>query len=387
MDSIGTLAGGISHDFNNLLTIINGLSEISLRKIKKNNPIHRDLKSIHAAGKKAEELTRKLLAFSRKQIIYPKIIDINLLISDLDKMLRRLIREDIKIEKKLFPHVLHIKADPSQIEQILINLVVNARDAISDRKDDNEKRIEISTKRVKVDQSLASDYPDSKPGNYILISVGDTGIGMNKATIEKIFEPFFTTKEKEHGTGLGMATVYGIIIQNKGFIKVKSEPGAGSTFDIYWPSADKELSVDDSLTEDIPEDESLRGKEHILTVEDDKDVRYFTRFALKNLGYAVTEASSGMEAIEIFKNSKSPKSTVDKIDMVITDLIMPGMNGKELAEKIKKMSKKIKILYTSGYEEAYIDDKDIINGDANFLQKPYTIKMLAIKVREVLNAD
>jgi PAS domain S-box-containing protein len=387
MDSIGTLAGGIAHDFNNLLTIINGLSEIALKKIEKDDPLFRDLRSIHAAGKKAEDLTRKLLGFSRKQIIHPKIIDINVLISDLDKMLRRLIREDIRIEKKLFPQVLHIKADPGQIEQILINLVVNARDAISERSYDPKKMISVRTQPIQIKESDLINYPDSRPGFYILISVSDTGIGMDRLTIDRVFEPFFTTKEKGHGTGLGMATVYGIVKQNDGFITINSAPGEGSTINIYWPSVDKEFATDDPFAESLPEDEGLGGNECILVVEDDKDVLYFTSFALRNLGYTVIESNSGREALLIIKNIKMSKTATEDIDLVIADLIMPGMNGKELADKIAEISDSIKVIFTSAYTEEYITDNEIIAQEDNFLPKPFTINMLAQKVRETIDFE
>jgi PAS domain S-box-containing protein len=389
MDSIGTLAGGIAHDFNNLLTIINGLSEIALRKTEETNPIYRDLRSIHAAGKKAEELTRKLLAFSRKQLINPKIIDINLLISDLDKMLRRLIREDIIITKELYTKILHIKADPSQIEQILINLVVNARDAISAKSKDrpSDKKIIISTFPEIITGSAQFDFTDLKPGNYVRISVTDSGIGMDRATIEKIFEPFYTTKEKGHGTGLGMATVYGIVKQNNGFVNVDSVPGQGTTISILWPSADEEIPVDETLSESMPEDDKLRGVESILVVEDDKDVLYFTSFALRNLGYNVLEATTGLDALQLVKSNNASKLKTVEFDLIITDLIMPGMNGKELAQNVGKISDSIKILFTSGYEETYITDNEIIAIEDHFLQKPFTIRVLAEKVRSILDAE
>jgi PAS domain S-box-containing protein len=386
MESIGTLAGGIAHDFNNLITIINGLSEISLRKLEEDHPIFRDLRSIFAAGKKAEELTRKLLAFSRKQIIHPKITDINIVISDLDKMLRRLIREDIDIEMNLFPQILHIKADPGQIEQILINLIVNARDAIGERQDNVEKKIKISTRPVKVDALFLKEHPDSQPGNYILISVSDSGIGMDDETIDKIFEPFYTTKEKGHGTGLGMSTVYGIIRQNSGFISIESKPNHGSLIDVYWPSVDENLPLEDPMTDFMPDDEKLRGKERILVVEDDHDVRYFTSFALRNLGYTVLEAKSGKEALDLAKHHISSDNGTESINLMITDLIMPGMNGKVLADKIVQLSDSIKIIYTSGYSEDYLDGENIIFEESRFLQKPFTIKMLAEKVKHVLTS-
>lgn len=386
MESIGTLAGGIAHDFNNLITIINGLSEISLRRLENDHPIYRDLRSIFAAGKKAEELTRKLLAFSRKQIIHPKITDINIVIADLDKMLRRLIREDIEIEMNLFPQILHIKADPGQIEQILINLIVNARDAIGERQDNVQKKIKISTRPVKIDESFSKENPDSQPGSYILISVIDSGIGMDNETIDKIFEPFYTTKEKGHGTGLGMSTVYGIIKQNSGFISIESKLNHGSTINVYWPSVDEKLPLEDPLTDFMPDDENLRGKECILVVEDDHDVRYFASFALRNLGYTVLEAKSGKEALDLAKHYISSENGSENIDLMITDLIMPGMNGKVVAEKIVKLSDSIKIIYTSGYSEESINGENIVFDEAKFLQKPFTIKMLAEKVKSILTS-
>lgn len=386
MESIGTLAGGIAHDFNNLITIINGLSEISLRRLENDHPIYRDLRSIFAAGKKAEELTRKLLAFSRKQIIHPKITDINIVIADLDKMLRRLIREDIEIEMNLFPQILHIKADPGQIEQILINLIVNARDAIGEKQDNVQKKIKISTRPVKIDESFSKENPDSQPGSYILISVSDSGIGMDNETIDKIFEPFYTTKEKGHGTGLGMSTVYGIIKQNSGFISIESKLNHGSIINVHWPSVDEKLPLEDPLTDFMPDDENLRGKECILVVEDDHDVRYFASFALRNLGYTVLEAKSGKEALDLAKHYISSENGSENIDLMITDLIMPGMNGKVVAEKIVKLSDSIKIIYTSGYSEESINGEKIVFDEARFLQKPFTIKMLAEKVKSILTS-
>jgi CheY-like chemotaxis protein len=326
------------------------------------------------------------LAFSRKQIIHPKITDINIVIADLEKMLRRLIREDIEIEMNLFPQILHIKADPGQIEQILINLIVNARDAIGERQENVQKKIKISTLPVKIDASFSKENPDSQPGTYILISVSDSGIGMDNETIDKIFEPFYTTKEKGHGTGLGMSTVYGIVKQNSGFISIESKLNHGSTINVHWPSVDEKLPQEDPLTDFMPDDENLRGKENILVVEDDHDVRYFTSFALRNLGYTVLEAKSGKEALDLAKHYISSENGSENIDLMITDLIMPGMNGKVVADKIVKLSDSIKIIYTSGYSEEYIDGENIVFDEASFLQKPFTIKMLAEKVKSILTS-
>jgi PAS domain S-box-containing protein len=377
MESIGTLAGGIAHDFNNLLTVIKGYSELALSKLNDSHPLQKDLMAVYSASERAENLTRQILAFSRKQIIQPRIVDINQIINSSNTMLRRIIGEDIDIRMNLAPDLPRIKADPGQIEQILINLIVNARDAILLKEDSSgEKKIIIQTGQTFLDESYVARHMGSSTGYYTIFSVSDDGIGMTEEVKQQIFEPFFTTKGKEKGTGLGLATVYGIVKQNNGYIWVYSEPGEGTTFKIYWPVTDEELTVIGSQEKSAPE---FSGKESILMVEDDKSVRDFTSAVLRGFGYKVNAAEDGQSALEqLSKNGYKP-------DLLITDLVMPGMNGKELAEKIKEMKPNIKILFTSGYTDSHIVRGGELEKDLNFLQKPYSIPELMSKVRQILD--
>lgn len=378
LEAIGTLAGGIAHDFNNLLTVINGHAEISLMNLESEHPSHRDIISILNAGKRAKNLTSQLLAFSRKQIYNPKIIEINQAITGLDKMLRRLIGEDISIETNLRENIPAIKADPGQIEQILINLIVNARDAINEKGAATlEKKIIIETNNTDLDQSFVEKHTGSSSGPHVVITVSDTGIGMDEETCEKIFEPFFTTKDKGLGTGLGMSTVYGIVKQNKGSIYAYSEPGHGSTMKIYWPSSNEKPIPEETQ---VLEKNALLGNESILVVEDDEGVRNFVSTALTELGYTIQQAVNGKLALELLKKENM------KVDLVITDLIMPEMNGKELAVELEKIFPDIHILFTSGYTEDHIVKSGSLDKGINFLQKPYSLQLLAKKVREVIGA-
>ncbi|MCK5057998.1 MAG: PAS domain S-box protein [Candidatus Aminicenantes bacterium] len=377
MESIGTLAGGIAHDFNNLLTVINGHAEMTLMKCEKDHPLYKNIVWILHAGKKAENLTRQLLAFSRRQITEPKIIDINILISDLDKMMRRLIGEDISMGINLIQDIALIKADQSQIEQIIINLIVNARDAINQRTDlASEKKITLETDQVYLDESYVSKHVGSQTGLHIIISVSDNGIGMDEETKNKIFEPFFTTKEIGQGTGLGLATVYGIVKQNQGSIYVYSEQGQGTTIKIYWPSTEEKKVSD--VTEKTSEDK-LAGNETVLLVEDDKGVIDFAYAVLEELGYSVYRASNGKKALELTREKNI------QFDLVITDLIMPEMNGKELAAALKKLYPEILIIFTSGYTDNHIIHSGPLDKGVNFIQKPYSVQMLAQKVRKILD--
>jgi len=378
LEALGTLAGGVAHDFNNLLTVINGYAELALQQSQDNPKLYRSIELIKKAAEKAEQLTNQLLAFSRKQIYEPKIVNVNHIINDLEKMLRRLISEDIHIEKILAPDLPNIVADPAQIEQILINLVVNARDAINELGNKaKERKIIIETDYVFLDEDYVAKHVGTQVGPYVLISVSDTGIGMDEETKEKIFDPFFTTKGMGRGTGLGLATVYGIVKQNNASIHVYSELGQGTTFKIYWPAVEEKegIKVKKGTTE-IP-----KGREKVLLVEDDNLVRDFISNALKSLGYQVFEASNGKEALELIKDNRL------KPDLLITDLVMPGMNGKELAEKIREFLPQISVLYISGYTDDYLFLSDILGKNVNFLQKPFTIKKLAQKVRQILDSS
>ena len=326
---------------------------------------------------KAIGLTKQILAFSRKQIFEPQIIDINTAIYDLNIMLKRLIGENITIETALKPGLPAIKADPAQLEQVLINLIINARDAINAQTNpDNERKITIKTDYEELDRNFTVKYPGSLAGPHILIIIQDTGIGISEKIINKIFEPFFTTKEIGKGTGLGLATVYGIIKQNNGSIWADSEPGKGSRFKVYWPVTTENSAIVKTEKENSGE---YQGKETILLVEDDADVREFTNTALQNFGYRVFEASNGIQALKLIADTKL------KIDLLITDLIMPEMNGKELAEKISASLPISSILFTSGYTEDYIVRSGELEAGIHFLQKPYSMNLLAQKVRDILD--
>jgi two-component system cell cycle sensor histidine kinase/response regulator CckA len=378
MEAIGQLAGGIAHDFNNILTAINGYAELALMKMEPKNTLFKEITGILKAGKKASTLVRQLLAFGRKQMIEPKTLNINTLIKDLDKMLRRLIGEDIRLDIHLQKNAGLIKADPGQIEQILVNLVVNARDAINQKTEfASGKKITIETNVFYLDDIFVAKHPGSMKGEHLCIAVSDTGIGIDGVIKEKIFEPFFTTKDKTKGTGLGLSTVYGIVKQNCGSIYVYSEVGSGTTIKIYWPCVSGEIS-----DEHVKADTKMviqQGRESILFVEDNDEVRNFTLRALQQLGYKVYDACNGVEALNLFRNGHPP------MDLVISDVIMPEMGGKELADKLKTIWPKTKILFTSGYTDNHIVHSGTLQAGVNFIHKPYSIESLSIKIREVLD--
>jgi two-component system cell cycle sensor histidine kinase/response regulator CckA len=341
------------------------------------NPLFKEMTGILKAGRRAGSLVRQLLAFSRKQMIELHVIDVNRLIIDLDKMLRRLIGEDIQVEMKLDPRIRRIKADPGQIEQILVNLVVNARDAVNMRTETaSEKSISVETTNVELDRQFTQHHPGSQTGAHICITVSDTGIGMDELTKAKIFEPFFTTKDKIQGTGLGLATVYGIVKQNNGSIYVYSEPQKGTTIKVYWPCVAG--GTENIQTAEHPAIGVKRGNETLLFVEDNHDVRDFTVEALKMLGYRVFDATNGRDALTIIKRDKHP------IDLLITDVIMPEMGGRELAEHVKKTHPGTRILFTSGYTDHQIVHSGALDQGIYFLHKPYSIESLSEKIREVL---
>ncbi|MGD9898677.1 MAG: PAS domain S-box protein [Calditrichaceae bacterium] len=379
MESIGLLAGGVAHDFNNILTAINGYADMMLMKMDPTNPAYSDLMNIVRGGKRAERLTRQLLAFSRKQVIEPRIIDINKLILDLDSMLRRLIGEDIQIETCLNEELAHIKADPGQIEQILVNLVINATYAINQNKTPNaDKKITIGTELINLDDAFVRMHPGSKKGAHVVISVSDTGVGMDEETKNKIFEPFFTTKQKNKGTGLGLSTVYGIVKQNDGSVYVESEAGKGSVFKIYWQATDMEASPDTFY--EISDSKSA-VTETILVVEDDEDVRDLACSYLKILGYNVMEAQNGVKALDMMRDN-DPDT---RVDLLFSDIVMPEMGGEELAKKIKAMIPTIKIILTSGYTDSQMLHGETLKKGISFLSKPYTIEDMKKKIRSVLD--
>ncbi len=377
MESIGMLAGGISHDFNNLLTVINGLAEVAMRRVAAADRVHEYLASILEAGGQARDLTRQLLAFSRKQVFQPRSIDINTVIQDLEKMLRRLIGEDIKMETVLDPRIAAVQADPGQIEQILVNLIVNARDAIEEKSGSTpDKLIAIETSQARLDAAYADDHPGSRVGPHVLIAISDSGAGMTEEVRRKIFEPFFTTKELGRGTGLGLATVYGIIKQNGGSIHVYSEPGRGACFKIYWPVSEDATSP---AVGETASEASLRGNETILLVEDHDGVRGFASESLRDYGYSVIEAQDGLEALKLLQEGTA------RVDLIVTDLIMPRMNGNELAEKVAQLYPATRILFASGYADNYVVESGVVKEGVNYLQKPYSRQDLARTIRELLD--
>ncbi len=379
MDSLGKLAGGVAHDFNNLLTVINGFSEIALTKIDKGDNLHRDISSIHSAGKKAENLVRQLLSFSSLQSYQPDILNINNIISNLNKMMRRLISEDIHIEINLAENLPFIQGNEGQVEQVLINLIVNARDAINQKtKKSYEKKIEINTSVAVIEDKDIKNRREVQPGRYVLLKIVDNGIGMNENIVEKIFEPFYTTKERGKGTGLGLATVYGIVKQSNGWVDVSSLLGVGTTFEIYWPTTEKEEDIFEENNEK-QKDYLNGGNETILLVEDDADVRELVQSALENYGYHVYTAIDGLKGFEFIKNKEI------NIDLLVTDLIMPNLNGKELAEKALQIRPDLRILYTSGYTDDQLVTDGAMDSEIDFLQKPYSVVILLKKVREILD--
>jgi two-component system cell cycle sensor histidine kinase/response regulator CckA len=378
MDAVGKLAGGIAHDFNNILSIINGYSDLALQEIDNSHKLYKKLDQVRNAGEKASNLVKQLLAFSRKQIIETKIVNINKLIYDWNSVFIRLIGEDIETQIDLEKDIGLIKADPNQLEQVFVNLILNARDAINQRTDiASEKQIKIQTRNVNLNKKFTDKHRGSSTGHYIEISISDTGVGIPNGTKDKIFEPFFTTKEEGKGTGLGLSMVYGIVKQNNGSIYVDSKPDKGTTFRIYWPIVESEISP---TVVKRAKEKIIGGNETILLVEDETDVRDVASETLQSIGYKIYEAANGIEALDYIKNNGS------KISLVITDVIMPGMGGKELAENIEKIQPNLKVLFTSGYTDQKIVQRGKLNNDINFLHKPYSIYELSRKIRELIES-
>ena len=373
MEAVGHLAGGIAHDFNNLLTVISGNCELSLLELKEGDSLKGNIEEIKAAVDRATSLTRQLLAFSRRQILDTKVLDLNTIIRDLDKMLRRVIGEDIELVTLLSDGVGTVKTDPGWMEQVIINLAVNARDAMP-----SGGKLIIETTNVELDESCAHSHVAMKPGRYVKLCVGDTGIGMSPEVREHLFEPFFTTKEKGKGTGLGLSTVYGIVMQSGGNIWVYSEPGLGTTFKIYLPRVDESF---EEMREKVTREELPCGGETILVVEDEQDVRRLTVRVLERRGYRVLETSCGDDALVLSKKRKEP------IHMILTDVVMPRMSGRQLADQLLPLHPKMKVLYMSGYTDNAIVHHGVLEEGINYIQKPFTIDGLARKVREVLEKD
>ena len=372
MDAVGRLAGGIAHDFNNLLTVIRLNTEIIMEGLDPTDPRGEDVKQIRSAAERASSLTRQLLAFSRKQILQPRVLDMNSVVSSVEPMLRRLIGEDVVIGSSCTARG-YVVADPGQLEQILVNLVVNARDAMP-----QGGRISIETQNVELDETYTSEHAPVVPGRYVMLSVGDTGVGMTRDTREHAFDPFFTTKEAGKGTGLGLATVYGIVKQSGGYVWIYSEPGHGTTLKLYFPEVSSAAAFKTGEYK-IMAKEHARGSETILLVEDEDAVRGLTSRILEKQGYRVIAAQHGREAMDIATKEEG------HIDLVLTDIVMPGMNGRGLVERLAGIRPRIKSLYMSGYTDDDIVRRGFIEPSKSFLQKPFTSEALLQTVRKVLD--
>jgi two-component system, cell cycle sensor histidine kinase and response regulator CckA len=372
MEAVGTLAGGVAHDFNNVLSVILCYSELVLSDLKPNDPMRADLDEIRSAAKRASELTRQLLMFSRQQVLEPKVLDLNKVLVGMDRMLQRLLGADVDLVSLPAQNLGRVRVDPSSIEQVIVNLAVNARDAMP-----HGGKLTMETGNVVVDEEYARLHLGVAPGAYVMLAVTDTGKGIDKATQARIFEPFFTTKEKGKGTGLGLSTVFGIVQQSGGSVWLYSERDKGTTFKIFLPCVDQPADV-------VPPVEAplkLRGTETILLVEDDDQVRVVTAGILRRHGYQVIEAHNAGEA---FLQSEK---YLDPIDLMLSDVVMPQMSGPELARRLAGIRPSMKILCMSGYTDDSIVRHGVLDASMSFLQKPITVATLTGKVREVLDAQ
>jgi two-component system, cell cycle sensor histidine kinase and response regulator CckA len=373
MEAVGRLAGGVAHDFNNLLSVIIGYSEMLLERTDTDGRERQQCEEIKRAGDRAASLTRQLLAFSRQQVLEPRVLNLNTSVVEIEKMLRRLIGEDIELRTSLDPTLGSMKADPGQIEQVIMNLAVNARDAMPEG-----GKLVIETSNAELDDEYALHHPPCVAGRYVLLAVTDSGVGMSQETKAHIFEPFFTTKEVGKGTGLGLSTVFGVVKQSGGYIWVSSEPGQGSVFKIYLPRVD-ESERQIQPTQLAPE--LLRGTETVLLVEDEQSVRALTRNMLEQSGYTVLEADSGARAMEIAQQHHDP------IHLLLSDVVMPGMNGPTLVRKILPLHPEAKELYVSGYSGKFGTQTGLIPAGATLLQKPFSRTALLLKLRNLLDVQ
>ena len=371
MEAVGRLAGGVAHDFNNLLTVILSYSDLLLEDLPPEIPDRADVAEIRKAAVAASSLTRQLLAFSRQQVLEPRVLDVNTVVASTEKLLTRLLGEDVSLTTTLAAALGAVKVDPGQLEQIIMNLAVNARDAMP-----RGGRLSIETANVEMDESYVHGHPLARPGHYVMLAVSDTGTGMDAATQARIFEPFFTTKEAGKGTGLGLATVYGIVRQSSGFIWVYSEPGHGTSFKIYLPRVDEPVSPAGA-----PAPQVVGGSETVLVVEDVAAVRAVTRQMLERQGYCVLEAANGATALSLARQHQSA------IHLLVTDVVMPEVSGRELADQLVQLRPDMRVLFMSGYTDDAVVRHGILQEGIAYLQKPFTPDTLARKVRAVLDGS
>jgi nitrogen-specific signal transduction histidine kinase/CheY-like chemotaxis protein len=370
MEAVGRLAGGVAHDFNNMLGVILGFTDLAITKLPADHPIQMYLDEVKSAAQRSADITRQLLGFARKQTIAPKVLDLNDTIESMLKMLRRLIGEDIDLLWNPANDLWPVKMDPAQIDQVLANLMVNARDAIA-----GVGKITIETDKVEFDEHYCEAHVGFVPGRYVQLAVSDDGCGMDKETLAQLFEPFFTTKDVGEGTGLGLATIYGIVKQNNGFINVYSEPGQGTTFKIYLPRQEPQ---EDATEQPRQPAEVPTGTETVLLVEDEKSLLKFARMLLEELGYTVLAAGGPREAIQL------AKEYTNEIHLLMTDVVMPEMSGRDLWEQLKTPKPDLKCLFMSGYTADVITHRGVLDESLHFLQKPFSRENLATKIREAI---
>jgi two-component system cell cycle sensor histidine kinase/response regulator CckA len=371
LEAVGRLAGGVAHDFNNLLTAIIGYADLLISELRPQDPKREYVEEIRKAGERAAALVQQLLGFSRKQMIAPKVLDLNVALSDSQKLLRRVIGEDVRLDVIESDEPINVLIDPVQIDQILVNLVVNARDAMPDG-----GTITLRTARATLQESDCKLNADAKAGEYCMLEISDNGIGMSEVTLEKIFEPFFTTKDKSKGTGLGLATTYGIVKQNGGFIEVLSHLGDGTTFRIFLPPC----GCSDEPARERTAGRSVGGRECILLVEDEDVVRTLAAKTLTDRGYEVLAAEHADAAREIWNERKQD------VDLLVTDIIMPGQDGKQLSQILKSERPDMRVLFMSGYDNQLLSEHDVFEDHSDFIPKPFAVESFACKVREVLDA-
>ncbi|HYA95708.1 MAG TPA: PAS domain S-box protein, partial [Terriglobales bacterium] len=371
MEAVGRLAGGVAHDFNNLLTVIKGYTELMLSDLKPSDPLRPEMEEVQKAADRAAALTRQLLAFSRRQVLAPKVVNLNYLVEDMNKLLRRLLGEDIELAIKLADDLGCVKADPGQIEQVIMNLAVNARDAMP-----KGGKLTLETANLELDEDYSREHVMVRPGPYVMLAIADTGSGMDAETLAHVFEPFFTTKEQGKGTGLGLSTVYGIVKQSGGYIWPYSEPGIGTTFKIYLPVVDEMAEREQARAQLSP---GLGGQETILLVEDEEGVRGLTRQLLQRHGYTVLEAEHGQDALLLCERFSGP------IHLLLSDVVLAQMSGRELVERLTPLRPEMRVLYMSGYSDEAIVHHGVLKPGTAFLQKPFTTESLMRKVREVID--